>query len=609
MGNKLVHRVLFIALVFLALGAHGSAADLDNYYVEQFSALYGGSQGGATASSIVPAKVSTPHQRCTTPLRHGLKRDWKLLSLETRNTLAKYVARPSLANSYTSTGGHFIIHYGTLGSVADANGNGYPDWVETVADTFEHVYSVEVGAMGYRPAPPEGDGRYHIYLQDLAGSRQFGYTESATAVAGGSVSFTSFIVIDDDFDETIYAPYTAEAGLRITAAHEYHHAIQYGYNYYFDIWYAEATSSWIEDEVYDDINQLYNYLPAYFQNSTLRLNAAPDISTGGGYGRWVLNRHVAETHTPQVIRAFWEKLATIQAPSSGADIPMIPVISGVLSGSYETTLDADFLDFTKKVYTREWGSHYGDISKIHDAVPLMTYDEYPVNGSSFPLPSVTMAPYSFSYIKLLPSGSAPNTLELKVAKPSGVTAVAFRAGITGAVTEYQINPGNSVITVYNFSSSREVMLLLCNNSPQDAQVAAFTTDGSDPVLEPADSGSPGGGGGGGGGCFIATAAYGSYLHPKVKILRDFRDSYLITTAPGRAFVELYYTVSPPIADVIAKHEVLRIITRVLLMPLILLVEYPMAGVFAALLLVALASCLAVSRRRLVCDRFGDASPH
>jgi len=76
------------------------------------------------------------------------------------------------------------------------------------------------------------------------------------------------------------------------------------------------------------------------------------------------------------------------------------------------------------------------------------------------------------------------------------------------------------------------------------------------------------GGGGGGGCFIATAAYGSLVEPHVKVLRDFRDRFLITNFAGKSFVNLYYKYSPPIADFIAKHDNLRMMVRMTLFPLV-----------------------------------------
>lgn len=111
-----------------------------------------------------------------------------------------------------------------------------------------------------------------------------------------------------------------------------------------------------------------------------------------------------------------------------------------------------------------------------------------------------------------------------------------------------------------------------------------TTDGT--------SIAPSSGGGGGGGCFIATAAYGSYLDPHVMVLRHFRDDVLLQNELGTAFVKFYYKHSPPIADFIAHHDTLRMLLRFALTPVIFAVKYPLvAGVFFLLGL-----CLFITRR-------------
>ena len=62
-------------------------------------------------------------------------------------------------------------------------------------------------------------------------------------------------------------------------------------------------------------------------------------------------------------------------------------------------------------------------------------------------------------------------------------------------------------------------------------------------------------------CFIATAAYGTPLHEDIDVLRNFRDEYLMSNLPGRAFVKIYYSSSPPLANVIRENEGLRTAVR------------------------------------------------
>jgi hypothetical protein len=69
-------------------------------------------------------------------------------------------------------------------------------------------------------------------------------------------------------------------------------------------------------------------------------------------------------------------------------------------------------------------------------------------------------------------------------------------------------------------------------------------------------------------CFIATAAYGSYEHRYVKILRRFRDEVLLQSSAGGALVDWYYRHSPPAARFIADHPTARLATQVALWPVI-----------------------------------------
>lgn len=110
----------------------------------------------------------------------------------------------------------------------------------------------------------------------------------------------------------------------------------------------------------------------------------------------------------------------------------------------------------------------------------------------------------------------------------------------------------------------------------------------------------GGGGGSSGICFIATAAYGTPLADEINVLRGLRDSYMLNNVVGAAFVDTYYRLSPPVADVVAHNAFAKALVRTLLVPIVMVSGLVLAlpGATAALLLVAFAFAAYRLRRKM-----------
>ena len=105
------------------------------------------------------------------------------------------------------------------------------------------------------------------------------------------------------------------------------------------------------------------------------------------------------------------------------------------------------------------------------------------------------------------------------------------------------------------------------------------------------------GGGGGGPCFIATAAYGTPMADQIDTLRALRDTYLLDNVVGTAMVDVYYRVSPAVADIIAKSPVLASVVRMLLTPVIFMSRLVLAMPTMTMLITMIASAMAILRRR------------
>ena len=72
---------------------------------------------------------------------------------------------------------------------------------------------------------------------------------------------------------------------------------------------------------------------------------------------------------------------------------------------------------------------------------------------------------------------------------------------------------------------------------------------------------PSSGGTSKGGCYVATCVYGSYDCPQVWVLRRYRDNYLDNRWWGRAFIKVYYAISPTIVKIFGKTKAFNKINR------------------------------------------------
>jgi hypothetical protein len=200
--------------------------------------------------------------------------------------------------------------------------NGIPDQVDATLAELETVWDKEIGELGYRAPQDDSDSandgggpELDVYLDDIGTPdvSLFGYctTDDPAAEDPFVFAFSAYCVLDNDYIAPQFGVPPEEHGfLKVTAAHEFHHASQFAYDGVEDLWFMEGTATNMEETVYPTVNDNVFFLNLY---SPLTRPASPLDRGGFGdseYGSWIFWRFLEERlyrGDPNVIRRVWNR--------------------------------------------------------------------------------------------------------------------------------------------------------------------------------------------------------------------------------------------------------------------------------------------------------------
>ena len=397
--------------------------------------------------AFAPAELPEVYQvagfsplKCGTDLIRQFHQMKDRLDLEIKQEIDGYLALPESRLSYLSSEGHFQITYELEGVDAvpeqDVDPvNGIPDFVEKAGQYLELAWDVEILMSGFRD-PLIGGQPCQVSFRSM---QNYGYTYVANGGLGttGIVMHHNFLGFppNDDPEGSIWG------AAKVTAAHEFKHASQYAGSQWSEGGWIELDAVWVEDLVFDQTNDYYNYL---IGGSPIR---HPEIPLDGGttetgsYEDCIFQTWLQDTWGVGLIVEFWQRRAVH---------PAEPVLA-----TYSEVLAARGQDFHQA-----WGHFTGiNYATGYRALPGLGYEEasdYP-NGPVVADLSDYPAGYAGSvehlaadFVRLLEVGDgSAGSLEVELtcdpgADPLTVTLLIGKNDGTGVLEQLDLQGGNQV---------------------------------------------------------------------------------------------------------------------------------------------------------------------
>lgn len=347
----------------------------------------------------------TKTERCVSMVLRDIIQDFELLSSSTQAAFQTSLARFETDYTFDSPGGFFKLHYNILPDsngvpAVDADSSGVPDFIEKCAAYCDssHTRHLELGYL----APPSdgvlgGDEKLDVYFQEMA---PYGY---AIPEGNGPEPWGDsygYFVLNSDFlgFEPNDDPEGSQWGAaKATVAHEHHHLVQYAYDSGEERWSMELDAVFMEEMVFDETNDCYNYLDEFFtfpQKSLME-------NSGHYYSCFPWELYLAQKFDTSLMRAAWE------GARFGATV--FEALGDTLLERYGWTLDSAFAEFAVWNFVtniRDDGLHHEEAASYPEVNVGLSYTTYPVplqNSPGYP------NGYGSTYIEFFP-GADTGTL-------------------------------------------------------------------------------------------------------------------------------------------------------------------------------------------------------
>jgi hypothetical protein len=391
-------------------------------------------------------------------------RSWDSLSVGTQQIVAQILTRWSTVFTYDSPGGFFKLHYDTTGThavpAADGNGNGIPDYIDKAAAYLDSTLVKHV-ALGFLTPPSDGgvggDARFDVYFENMV---YYGYAQPENFGPNPWNDATSYLVLHRNFlgfPSNLDPEGNQYGAMKVTIGHEFHHCVQFAYDYGEYSWFMELDATYTEDVICPLTHDNYNYLSSFFSApATSQMDESIHM-----YACYIWGKFLHQNFDQALMRQVWE------GARYGTDI--YTTLSDTLQARFGWSQDSAFAQFALWNYitsSRDDGLHYTDAANY----PLISIGR---SHTSYPTGTVASpnnpAGYAASYVRFYPTAST-GTLRITFDGDNSRQWAAWVIKTTGSNSyQFQQVPLAPVtfsgqLDIPNFQSYSNVMLVGINLS-------------------------------------------------------------------------------------------------------------------------------------------------